>query len=804
MLQDLRYAVRQLVKSPGFTLAAILTLTIGIGANTAVFSNMDAVVLHPLAVPRLDRVVTVASQQNGGVDIDVSLADFADFARQNRSFEQMAVYNYRDMSLTGTGDAAQVRNAQVSAGFFEALRAQPLTGRLFLPGEFQPGQSAVVVLNYGFWKRQFAADPGVLGRTVELDQHTYTVVGVLPKAMQYPSQADFYLPLAPTAVEWAQHGSRNYTLVGRLREGVTVAGAQAELSAIAGRLSEAYPATNRGWSVHVAPLLETINGDLTPLYYRMVLGATLFVLLVVCANVANLQFARSIARRPEIAMRTALGASRSRLVRQLLTENILLGLLGAAGGIGFAALYLHIILITMPLRVSRFMAGWSSTSLNGRVLVFSLLLAVGAGVLSGIVPALAASRVNLASQLKAGARNSTGASRNRLRSLFAVVQIVLAVALVIGAALISKGMNFMLHRADVYSPGHTLIFNVNLPEARYGSPRQQAEWYARSLARLRALPGVSAAEVSSALPLADDEWFQDVAIENRPVPAGTLQNAARLPVSPGYFAAFHIPILEGRGLGESDGADSLPVAVVSRTFAERYLSGTNPIGHRIRLGGTGSHDPWVTIVGISADTSYSTWFADRMDPAVYLSVAQLPSARLTYAVFTSGDPLDLAPAARTALAQIDPALPLDLVMSFREYLGQLLTGLGYASAMLALDALIALLLAAIGIFAVMANQVGERTREIGVRLAMGARRQDILSMVLTRAAWLTAAGLGAGLALAFVLARLLANLFRGVRPDDPLVFSSITAVILAIAFLASWLPARRAARIEPMAALRDE
>jgi putative ABC transport system permease protein len=593
-------------------------------------------------------------------------------------------------------------------------------------------------------------------------------------------------------------------VTGRLATGVTLKAAQDELRSISARLAEESPATNRGWSAHVTPLIDEMNGDLTPLYYRMILGATLFVLLIVCANVANLQFARSIARRPEMAMRAALGASRSRIVRQLLTENILLSVIGAAGGIGFAALYLRIILVTMPLRVSRYMAGWSNTSLNGRVLAFSLVLAVVAGVLSGIVPALAASRVDLVTQLKSGARGAVGSSRNRLRSLFAISQIVLAVALVIGATLIAKGMSSMLHRADVYQPERILTFNVTLPEERFPTDRQRAEWFTRSLNALRALPGVSSAEVSTALPLSDNEWYQDVAIENRPTPPGKMQNAIRLPVSPGYFDAFRIPIQEGRGIRPSDTADTLPVAVVSRAFVRHYMPGQNPIGHRLRLGAATTLTPWVTIVGISADTGYSTWFADRMDPAVYLSAAQLPGGRMTYAVQTRGDAMAIAPAARGALAQIDPTLPLDVLMTYRTYIEELLTGLKYAAVMLAIDAIIALLLAAIGIFAVMANQVGERSREIGVRLAMGASRQNILSMVFTRAARLTAIGLGAGLALAFVLARLLANLFRGVRPDDPLVFSSITAVILLIAFVASWLPARHAAAIDPMMALRDQ
>jgi predicted permease len=626
----------------------------------------------------------------------------------------------------------------------------------------------------------------------------------MPKTMQYPSDADLYLPLAPTPQQLGNRSAHQYLVTGRLREGVTVRQAQAEMRILAERLAQAYPATNLGWSVKVEPLLDGINGDLTPLYYKMIMGATLFVLLVVCANVANLQFARGIARRPEMAMRIALGASRWRILRQLMTENILLGVVGAAGGLGFGALYLQIILTTMPARVARYMPGWSNTSLNGRVMAFSLLLAVGAGVISGFLPAIEALRVNVVEQLKSGSRGTTGSGRtHRLRNIFAVAQISLAVALVIGAALISKGMSSMLHLADGYHPDKILTFNVQMPPARYDNPRKLAAFYADSLTKLRALPGVTHAEVSSALPYSENGWMQDMVIENRPMVPGKFQSALHLQVSQGYFDAFHVPIVTGRAFSSNDRLDTLPVAVVSQQFVARYFPGENPIGHRIRMGGADSKDPWLTIVGVAEETSYSTWDQTRQ-PAVYMSAAQVPLQGTTFAVMTDGDPLALAPAVRSALAGLDPTLPLDVVMSYQQYLHELLTGLMYAAAMLAVDALIALLLAAIGIFGVMANLVGERTREIGVRLAMGARREDVLGMILSRASWLTAAGVGAGLLLAFGLAHMVANLLVGVRPDDPAVFASITATIVAIALVASWIPAHRAARIDPMEALRDE
>ncbi len=803
-LQDLRFALRRLLKSPGFTIAAVLTLTIGIGANTALFSSMDAVVMHPVVVPRLDRVMAVSEEQDGDYHW-VTLGNFEDWVRQNRSFEQMALFGQVDMSLTGAGDASHVEAARTSANFFSVLETPAFLGRTFLPSDTQPGSDGVAVLNYGFWLREFSADPNLLGKKIELNLHTYTVVGVLPKTMQYPPSIDIFVPFAPTPQQMENRSDHDYQVIGRLRDGVTPLQAQAEMRSIAEHLAAVYPASNARWTVHVETLLDNINGPYTPRYYKLILGATLFVLLVVCANLANLQFARGIARRPEIAMRSALGASRWRIMRQLLTESVVLGLAGALGGLIFAEAYLRIILVAMPPRVARFMPGWSNTSLNYRALLFTMLLAVAAGVVSGFAPAMEALRVKLVEQLKSGSRSSTGSGRtHRLRSIFAVTQIAFAVALVIGAALMSKGMDAMLHVADGYHPDQALVFGVSLPNDRYDTPEKRAAWYAASLEKLRALPGVTHAEITAALPHSDMGWMRDCTIENRPVVPGKFQSAMQIGVSPGYFSALHIPIEAGRGFTRDDTLGSLSVAIVSRRFVDLYFPGQDPIGHRIRMGaGTAGHEPWATIVGIAGEANYSLW-EQNLNPAVYLDDAQLAPSNTTYAVITEGNPIAIANAARKALSSLDAGLPLDNLESWQQMLHEQLTGLMYTAAMLGVDALIALLLSAIGIFGVMANQVGERTREIGVRLAMGARREDVLGMILKRASWLTGTGICIGLLLAFALAHAVANLLRGVRPDDPIVFGAITAAIAAVALMASWIPAHRASRIEPMAALRDE
>jgi putative ABC transport system permease protein len=803
--RDLRYAFRQLRKSPGFTLTSILTLAIGIGVNTAIFSMMDAIVLRPLAVPDLNRVVTVAEEHGSGDYRQVALANYESWLQQSHSFENLAVRNYASVSLTGAGDAAHVEAEYTSANFFDVMRAQPLLGRVYLGSEGVAGHDGVAVLSYGFWKKHFAADSNVLGRRVELDDRSYTVIGVMPKTVQYPSTADVFLPLAPTPQQLENRLAQDYLVIGRLKPGVTLDGARAELRVIAERLAKAYPASNLGWSIRTEPLLDGVNGSMTPLYMRLVMVATIFVLLVVCANVANLQFVRGIARRPEIAVRTALGAGRGHLLRHLLTENILLGILGAAGGLLLASICLHLCIIAMPEQVARYVAGWSNISLNGRAFAFSILLALAAGLVSGLLPALKALRVNIVEQLKAGSRTASGSRQtHRLRDLFAVAQISLSVLLVIGAALMCKGMWSMLHMADAYRPKQTLTFSVYLPPVRYGNDVKMAAWFESSLERLRAMPGVTHAEITTSLPDGQDEWMDDFRIENRPLMPGKFQSAARLAVSSGYFLAMHIPILSGRYFNSSDASGSQPSTVVSRKFAERYFPGENPIGHRIQMRtGDNSHDPWVRIVGVSGDVNY-LWIHRETEPAVYLNVAQMPPAQAVYMIATEGDPLSLVAGARRALAGIDAAVPLDEVETYQQSMNNALAGLSYVAAWLTVDAMVGLLLAAIGIFGVMANMVAERTREIGLRMALGASPGTMLGMILRRAALLTASGVTAGILMAAGMARLSANLLFGVSPYDPAIFCSIALSVTAIALLVCWGPARRAASVDPMLALRAE
>ncbi len=807
MLADFKYALRQLWKAPGFALTALLTLAIGIGVNAGVFSVMDAIVLRPLAVPKLDRVMTVAEDRGRGKFAYewVAAANYEDWKEQSRSFSNLAVFKRYSMSLTGAGDAAHVGAQRTSANFFDVLQIPAFLGRVYRADECQPGHDGEAVLSYSFWQTQFGSDPAVVGRKIELDERQYTIIGVMPRGLVYPPVTDLYLPWAPTPSQLKERADHEYMVVGRLRSGVTPQQADAELHGIAARLQKAYPATNLGWSVKVEPLLDNISGSMTPLYMRLMLGGTLFVLLIVCANVANLQFARGIARRPEIAMRTALGAPRILLLRQLLAENLLLSFAGAAGGLLLAWLDLHLCLIAMPDRVARWVAGWYTIHLDGRALAFTMVLAVVAGIVSGMAPALEAMRVNLADQLKAGSRTGTGeASSHRLRNIFAGAQIALAVALVIGSALMCKGMWSTLRFGDVYRPTHVLTFGMTLPATHYSTPEKRAEWYRASLEKLQALPGVEHAATATMLPYGQGGWTDDFRIENRPLAPGKFDSAVRLTVSPGYFTAFGIPVLSGRGFGSNDGATTDPVVVVSRTFAERYFPGEDPIGHRIQMDASSdSHERWRRIVGVTADAAYQ-WVDQTPQPAMYIDVTQQPLGEMQYVVTTNGDPLALAPAVRKTLAAMDATLPLDMVETYEQSIRDATTGLMYAAVMLGVDAIIALLLSAIGIYGVMANLVAERRREIGVRLAMGARREDVLRMILRRAAVLTGLGTAVGVAMAILMARGIASLLFGVKPNDPVVFSGIVVTIGVIALVSSWLPARQAAGLDPMEALREQ
>jgi len=800
---------------PIFSAIVIVTFAVGIAANTATFSVMDALVLRPLAVPDLDRVVTVTERRDAGggasaAPTQMSFADYVDYRDQSRSFTALAARAQGEMTLTELGGSEQVRAARATTNLLALYRMEPLLGRGFAEGEEEPGRDGEVVLTDAFWQTHFGGRPEAVGATMVLDGRAYTVVGVMPASFDHVAYSDVWLPLALTPAERKDRTVRTVTVVGRLSRGATVDAAARELDVIAAGIGRRSPATNQGWTVRVRPLVETINGDYTPTYTRIILLATLLLMVVVCANISNLQFARTVRRAPEMAMRCALGSSRARIVRQLLVESVVQSLLGVAVGVGLAQIDLHLIVTSMPAQVSRFLAGWDAIGLNQRTLGYSVGVAVVAGVVAGLAPALVGMRVNLMAQLKLGSRSVAGAARShRLRNLLAGAQVMLATALVAGAALIAASMYRMMRETTRFAPQQSLVMQVHLPAAQYGAGERQAGFLRDSLTRLAVLPGVRSAEFTTGLPYNNTGvWWQDLAVVGEQAQPGESRTTQRLMVSPGFVQSIGVPLLAGRFLSPSDGPETVPVAVISRRLAQQYFGARNPIGAKIVLGtggaaaGKDTTGP-LTVVGVVGDVLY-TWVDQTPQPAVYLSVAQFPVASGTYLLRTDGDPRTLEEPARRALAELDRTVPVNEVETYAQFLHESLIGLSYAASMLEVDAGIALLLCGLGIFGVMANLVTERTQEIGIRLAMGADRGAVLRLMLGRSVVITAAGVAAGVLLSLEVNRALASLLEGVHGLEGWILLAAVAIVALIGLLAGYLPARRAAAVDPALALHAE
>ena len=803
---DLRFSWRRLRRSPLFAITTVATFALGIAANTAIFSVMDALVLRPLAVPQLNHVVSVAEQWGGNDASPVSLADYRDYAAQSRSFVDLAARTQAYMALTLGGQSEHVQATRTTANLFAVYRMQPQLGRLFAASEDQPGHEGEAVLTHAFWQSHFGGSDAVLGRDIVLDGRPYSIIGVMPRSFDGVGNGDLYLPLAATAAQGSDRQLRNYTMVGRLREGSSVATASAELNGIALGLARQFPRTNEGWKVRVRLLVETINGDLTPFFMHLVFAATLLLMVVVCANVSNLQFAYLLRRTPELAMRFALGSTRGRLLRELLLDSLLQSLLGATLGIALSAVALHFILAEMPARVSRLVAGWSDIRLDSRALMFSVAVAVIAGLVAGVAPALAGARMQLLEQLKSGGRSVSGSRRShRLRNVLSIAQITLATALVAGAVCIAASISTMLNAAGRFQPEKVLMFHAYLPAARYETAPKQSAFFASSLDRLRALPGVRSAVFATALPYNNEGvWWQRVTIPGDPALPGQTRNTQRLTVSPDFFSSFGLRTVQGRSLASSDTLDHPLVAVVSRRFAAEYFGTRDPIGRQIQLGkDTTDLTPPATIVGVVEDVIY-TWVDQVPQPAVYFSAAQMPSTSGTFVLRTEGDPLSLAVPARRALANLDSTLPVDTPETYATYVHESFVGLSYMAVMLAADAAIALFLSGIGLFGVMANLVTERTHEIGIRFAVGAGRGSILALLMRRTLALTSIGLGGGVVLAVAVGRVLTGTLQNVRAEQGQIILGTGLLVVLISLLAGYIPARRATEVDPVEALRAQ
>jgi putative ABC transport system permease protein len=800
LLQDLRYSVRTLLKKPGFALVMILALGLGIGANSAIFSVVSTVLLQPPPYPESERLVFVWENSQRIGRFSMSVPNYVDFRDQNEVFEEISAMATGTYNLTGDGEPERLRGLRVTEDLFRLLRVQPVLGRGFIPDEDRPGAERVVVLTDALWQRRFGGDPAIVGRTVNLSDRAHTVIGVMPPDFRFIMGAELFVPLAADPAEESR-GAHYLLSVARLRPGVTPEQAEAALDAIAGRLEQQYPDSNTGWDTIVTPyqlqLVERVRPALLVL-----LGAVGFVLLIACANVANLLLARAATREKEIAIRTALGAGRGRLVRQLLTESVLLGLLGGALGLLLAYWSLDLMLALKPENLPRA----DSIGIDGQVMGFTLFLSVATGLLFGLVPALQSTSPHLAETLKEGGGKSTeSARRHRLRGLLVVSEVALAVMLLIGAGLLIKSFARLLEVPVGFEPGGVLTARVTLPEAKYTDGAARAAFYRDAQQRIAALPGAESVGLVDNAPIDGGGSVLSFSIDGRPPAVRGEEPAANIHViGDGYLRTMGIPVVRGRDLTEAEAWGDVPVTLINQTMAQKLWPGQDALGGRIRFGSS-QEAPWLTIVGIAGDVRHRG-LDEEAGMEVYLPVQRWASAAvtMTFVVRAAVTPSTLLAPLREQIRALDPTLPVFGVNTMEQIVADSVSGQRFNLMLLGCFAALALALAVVGIYGVMAYSITERTREVGIRMALGARGTDVLGMLLSQGMRQVLLGLGLGLAGALAISRVMASLLYGVSATDASVFGGAVVVLAAVALLAVWLPARRATKIDPMVALRYE
>jgi len=807
--QDIRYGVRMLVKHRLTSLVCVAALGLGIGANAAMFSVAEAFLLHPVPFENSDRVVAlVDSRPSDGVDTNaVAPATYFEWKAEARSFEEIGAYVWDSINLTGDHEPAKINGFAISPNFFDLLGVHLRLGRTFLPEEEQVGKDQVIILSYGLWERRYASDPHILGKKLKVDGRTFEIVGVTGKGFDYPKPAEAWVPLSLDAEHRAIRDARYVWVLARLKPHVSVVEAAAEMRTITARQAETYPDAYKGWKLRVLTIANFATNDLTRQYTFLLLGAVGFVLLIACADVANVQFARVTGRHKELAVRTAMGASRSHIIRQLLTESVLLSLAGAALGLIFAMWWVYLIVSRMPPEVARFIAGWNTISLDTNAFLFTLAIAIASGILSGIAPAWLHSQTSISETLKESGRGaSAGPSRHRLRSVLVVAEIALALILLVGAGLLVKGFRALIVVHENFRPASVLTLTMDLPAEQYKLKPGRAAFHEQALERLAAIPHVQSAALATYVPYSDGggTGMQPFTIEGRaPRERGETTSTIVETISPNYFRLMNIGLRDGRELQDTDGDATQSVAVISQNIGKRYFAGENPLGKKIKIGKSDADSPWMTIVGIVDDVHY-TWINKQELPTIYRSYRQSPPFYNSLVLRTEGDPATFIPVVRSAVASVDPNLPLFDVLPFDRVITNSIVGIAYVAAMMAALGLIALVLASVGIYGVMSYSVGERTHEIGVRMAMGATSEDVLSLILRNGMSLTIVGMAIGLPLALGLAYALSSLLFGVTAADPFAFLGLPLLLAGVATVACYLPARRAVRLDPLAALRYE
>jgi putative ABC transport system permease protein len=798
LLQDVRYAARVLVRQPGFAAVAVLTLALGVGANTAIFSVVNAVLLRPLPFAEPDQLVRVYEKRPklGRTRNVVSAPDFIDWRGQSQTFDSMAAYNGWGASLTGDGEPQRITGALASADLFRVLRAEPMLGRAFAAEEDRPGAPRVVVISHGLWRRRFGADPSAVGKAVTLGGEPYTVVGVMPPAFQFPDpETEVWAPLALDPQDQSSRGSHYLSVVARLKTGVTREQAQAEMDAIAGRLEQQYQ-VNTGHGVNVFALHDEVVGGVRKSLF-VLLGAVGFVLLIACANVANLLLARGAARQAEIAVRTALGASRWRVVRQLLTESLLLFVWGGALGLLLAVWGVDLFVALSPPGTPRV----HEIRADAWVFGFTFLVSLATGVVFGLLPALQASKPDLHAALKEGGRDRLGGgSRTRLRGLLVVAEVASAVVLLVGAGLLLKSFVRLRQVSPGFDTANVLTMQLSLPPSRYRDGASQAAFFRQLLQRVEALPGVRAAGAVAGLPLTGNMASRYFEIEGRPPrPAGEGLNANFNLASPGYFRALGVPLVSGRQFDERDASGAPEVVVVNETMARRFWPDEDPLGKRLRI----ANNPWRTVVGVVADVKNDGLSAEPK-PEMFYPLLQSPLPFMTLVVRTDTDPKTLAAAVGREVRAVDADEPVYDVKTMDERLAESVSPQRLTTLLVGVFAALAMTLAGVGIYGVISYSVAQRTREMGVRMALGAQKGDVLKLVLRQGLLLALAGVLIGLAGAFALTRVMSGLLYGVSVTDPATFAGVAVMLTAVALVACLVPALRAARVDPMVALRYE
>jgi putative ABC transport system permease protein len=816
-MNDFRFALRQLLKNPAFTAVAIITIAVGVGGNTAIFSVVNAVMLKALPYFGPSRIVMLwtdnPSLNLGFHELPPAPPDLLDWRRQSQSFEQIAAFRTRLADLSDQGDPERVGGVQSTANLFALLGAQPLLGRVFSVDEERPGSDKVAVISHSLWQRRFGGQTNIIGQSITINHECNVVIGVMPPGFNFPrgtempagyalmAQTDVWRPYSDTAEYWRNDDTRDFIAMARLRSGLTLTQAQSEMTAIARHEAENYPKTHTGWTVHLLPLALQVEGKTRPVLF-ILLGAVAFVLLIACANVANLLLCRSASRRKEIAVRVAIGAGRGRIIRQLLTESLLLSVLG--GGIGFllGGWAVQVILALSPPNIPRL----QETTLDARVFLFSFFISLLAGVLFGLAPVWHASRVNLTEALNADNRSGTATGRHRAHGLLVTAEVALAILLLTGAGLMLESL-VRLQSVDLgFRPQRVAAFDITLQGANYEGYTRQRQFYRQARERLTSVPGVRSVAAISELPLGGVENLNFFFVEGASAPpTGQEPFAETRKITPRYFETMEVSLLGGRDFSDHDTPGQPYVCIVNETLARAFFSGANPIGKRLKIARTDDpQHPWFIIVGVVRDVrSYGLDVKPR--PQIYTTVEQNTDNVMTFVARASYSPVALLERPfRTQMKSLDPALPLANFRTMEGLVADAISRPRFSTVLLVLFAVTALLLTAVGLYGVVAYATTQRTREIGIRVALGASGRNVLTLILGQGMFPAIAGLAIGLVGAFALTRLLANQLYEIKATDPMTFLGATTLLLLVVLAACWLPARRATKINPVDALRYE